>query len=70
VGLKYGVFHIRHAGILAYMIGAVLIGITTAKLVEIPVLRLRERLFPRHGQAAPARLNDDVPRQVLSTGAI
>jgi peptidoglycan/LPS O-acetylase OafA/YrhL len=45
-------FHIRHMFILAYVAGAIVVGIVTSKLVEIPALRLRERLFEDHEQAA------------------
>jgi hypothetical protein len=35
----------EHMFILAYVAGAIVVGIVTSKLVEIPVPRLRERLF-------------------------
>src|SRR5262252_2584709 len=43
---KYEVLPIRYMGLLVYLVGAIVLGIVTSKLVEIPVLRLRERLFP------------------------
>jgi peptidoglycan/LPS O-acetylase OafA/YrhL len=53
---NYGVFRLRFMGVFSYTAGAILVGIVTSKLVEIPVLRLRERLFPAQGQPAAARL--------------
>jgi len=53
---KYGLLHRRYTGVFAYVAGAIVVGIVTSKLVEIPILRLRERLFPAHGQTAAARL--------------
>jgi len=53
---NYGVFRFRFIGVFFYMAGAIVVGIVTSKLVEIPVLRLRERLFAAQGQAAAARL--------------
>jgi peptidoglycan/LPS O-acetylase OafA/YrhL len=53
---KYSVVHIRYLGVFIYITGAIVIGIIAAKLVEMPVLRLRERLFPTHRQGAAARL--------------
>jgi peptidoglycan/LPS O-acetylase OafA/YrhL len=32
-----------------YVVGSIAIGVVTTKLTEIPVLRLRDRYFPRRG---------------------
>jgi peptidoglycan/LPS O-acetylase OafA/YrhL len=53
---KYNVIGLRYTGVFSYIGGAIVVGIVTSKLVEIPILRLRERLFPSHGQATVARL--------------
>ena len=53
---NYGVFRFRYVGVFSYIAGAIVVGIVTSKLVEIPVLRLRERVFPAQRQAAAARL--------------
>jgi len=37
----------------ASMGGAILVGVVMAKLIEMPVLKLRERLFPRQERAVP-----------------
>jgi len=47
----------RYLGVFYYIAGAIVVGIVTSKLVEIPVLRLRERVFPAQGKAAA-----DVPK--------
>jgi peptidoglycan/LPS O-acetylase OafA/YrhL len=38
-------------GLAAYYAGAVLVGIAASKLVEVPALRLRDKLFPARGYA-------------------
>jgi len=40
----------------AYLGGAILIGILTAKLIEFPVLRLRDRLYPSRSGPTPGTL--------------
>lgn len=51
--------HIRHMSLVwfvitsSYMAAAVLAGVVMAKLIEMPVLSLRERLFPREARATP-----------------
>ena len=45
-----------YAGVAAYFVGAIAVGIVTSKLVEMPVLRLRERLFPS-AAATPERVS-------------
>ena len=40
--------------LIAYVAGSVLVGIAMAKLIEVPVLALRDRLFPSRAQSALA----------------
>lgn len=49
---NYNLLGLRYVGVFFYIAGAIVVGIVTSKLVEIPVLRLRERIFPAQGQAA------------------
>jgi peptidoglycan/LPS O-acetylase OafA/YrhL len=37
-----------------YMIGAIVLGIVMAQIIELPVLKLRDRFFPSRSQAVPA----------------
>jgi len=53
---NYNLLSLRYVGVFFYIAGAIVVGIVTSKLVEIPVLRLRERVFPARGRAAAARL--------------
>lgn len=48
-----------------FFVGSVLLGILTAKLVEFPALRLRERLFP---PSAPRQTLEPALAQPLSSG--
>jgi peptidoglycan/LPS O-acetylase OafA/YrhL len=67
---KYSVVHIRYLGVFIYITGAIVIGIIAAKLVEMPVLRLRERLFPTHRQGAAARLTAASVKPAQSYSAV
>lgn len=54
---------------LAYIVGAIVIGVILAKVVEMPVLALRERLVPRAQRAIPApvlRANAQAQRQAVA----
>jgi peptidoglycan/LPS O-acetylase OafA/YrhL len=42
------------AGMACYLVGSVAVGILMARLVELPMLRLRDRLLPSRSAAAPA----------------
>ena len=42
-----------YAGI--YIAGAVIVGVLAAKIVEYPVLRIRDRLYPSHSIQAVTR---------------
>lgn len=59
MALKYYAFpHLRAAGIswqirsAIYLLGAFVVGIAMAKLIELPVLRIRDRWFPSRSAAA------------------
>ncbi len=45
--LRLHIAALPYVGIFAYFAGSIVIGIVTSKLIEIPSLRLRERLFPQ-----------------------
>jgi len=53
---NYNLLGLRYVGVFFYIAGAIVVGIVTSKLVEIPVLRLRERFFPAQGKAAAPRI--------------
>jgi peptidoglycan/LPS O-acetylase OafA/YrhL len=42
-----------HARTLLYFVGAFVIGVAMARLVELPMLRLRDRLYPSRTEARP-----------------
>lgn len=51
-GLPYFVFGNTFIGLAAYLISAVVLGVTMAKLIEIPCMKLRDRLFPASARTA------------------
>src|SRR5689334_4497472 len=54
--LRLHIAALRYVGVFAYFAGSIVIGIVTSKLIEIPSLRLRERLFPQAESACCSRL--------------
>jgi peptidoglycan/LPS O-acetylase OafA/YrhL len=45
-----GMLHVSVPGFFAYVFCSIVFGIVTALLIEIPVLRMRERFFPTHAE--------------------
>lgn len=73
--------HFKHASLVwfvitsAYVTAAVLGGVLMAKLIEMPMLSLRERLFPRQERAtpmpAPAAMTEaQAPALLTTTGSL
>jgi peptidoglycan/LPS O-acetylase OafA/YrhL len=56
LALSYFVLGKSFAGLPAYFLSAITLGVITAKLIELPLLRIRERLFPTR---APAQQRAD-----------
>jgi peptidoglycan/LPS O-acetylase OafA/YrhL len=48
-----GILRKPYLGISAFVLGSLALGITASKLIEIPVVRLRDRLFPQTVSATP-----------------
>lgn len=46
---KSGIIRIPYVGLMAYVVGSVVWGITASQVVEIPAVRIRDRLFPAYG---------------------
>ncbi len=42
-----GVLRIPYLGVAVFILGSIAVGIMTSRLVEIPMIRVRDRLFPR-----------------------
>jgi len=42
-----GVLRIPYLGVAVFILGSMAVGIMTSRLVEIPMIRVRDRLFPR-----------------------
>jgi peptidoglycan/LPS O-acetylase OafA/YrhL len=44
---SYGILRKPYLGVITFVLGCIGVGILTSKLVEIPMIRLRDRLFPQ-----------------------
>jgi peptidoglycan/LPS O-acetylase OafA/YrhL len=53
---KLGLLYIPYLGVSIFIAGALVLGITMAKIVELPVLRIRDRIFPRRAYSGGTKL--------------
>lgn len=65
----YGILRKPYLGVTSFVLGSIGLGILTSKLVEIPVIRLRDRLFPQSSARIRAYGNDWTPAAVRGVGA-
>jgi hypothetical protein len=55
--LKWGIIRIPYVGLITYIVGSVALGITASQIVEIPAVRIRDRLFPSFGARSLNRIS-------------
>ena len=48
-----GILRKPYLGVSTFVLGSLVLGIATSKLIEIPVVRLRDQLFPQAVSATP-----------------
>jgi peptidoglycan/LPS O-acetylase OafA/YrhL len=54
---KWGIIRIPYVGLITYIVGSVALGITASQIVEIPAVRIRDRLFPAFGARSLSRIS-------------
>jgi peptidoglycan/LPS O-acetylase OafA/YrhL len=62
---KIRVLRIPYFGLTAFILGSIAIGIVTSKLVEIPAIHLRDRLYPSGVSARAVPLVNAAPEPAL-----
>jgi hypothetical protein len=54
-------------GVTAFIVGSIAFGILASQVIEIPAIRLRDRLFPSSSASHPAELGSDNKQAILET---
>ena len=66
---SYGILRKPYLGMGAFVVGSIVLGVLTSELFEIPVIKLRDRLFPQSAAKVQAHGKDWATRAELGINA-